>query len=184
MLLMPGFFLMAGLFLVSKPSQAQFRSPAIERDTVFKHSLSIGPSIGAIMERDAWFWGMSAGYAYQLNGPWALSPSLAYDQEMEQKTTGEGIVNSFTLVGTISYFITQKLSLTTGLAKGFIDDDNRDKVFRLANGDWSTGLALGYNLPDLPFWERGSYGLSVSYEYNITKSEFSLSVDLNIGLSF
>lgn len=182
--LMAGLFLFAGLFLVSKTCLAQIHSPAIAKDTVYKHALSFGPSLGTIMERDAWFWGLSAGYAYQLNGPWALSPSLGYDKEIEQKTTGEGIVNSFTVMGTISYFITEKLSFTTGLAKGFIDDDNRDKVLRLNNGDWSTGLAMGYNLPDLRFWERGTYGLSVSCEYNINKNEFNLSLELNVGLAF
>ena len=67
---------------------------------------------------------------------------------------------------------------------GWDNDDNSEKKIKAINGDWSTGFALGYNLPDFPFWARDSYGLSTALEYNITKAEFSFSVDLTIGIAF
>ena len=162
----------------------QIYSPAALKIEEYRHAVSIGGSYGVMLARPADFWGLTAGYAYQLSGPWALSPSLAYDKETDRSKDNPGTTNTFTFVCTISYFATEKFSLTTGLAKGFMDDDNPEKKIKGINGDWSTGLALGYNLPDFPFWARDSYGLSTSIEYNFTKAEFNFSVDLSIGLAF
>lgn len=163
---------------------AQIYGPAALKIDEYKHVVSFGGSYGVMLERPADFWGLTAGYAYQLSGPWALSPSLTYDKETDRSKDNPGVTNTFTFIGTISYFLTEKFSLTTGLAKGFLDDDNPERKIKGVNGDWSTGLAFGYNLPDFPFWARDSYGLSAALEYNMTKAEFSFSVDLTIGLAF
>ena len=122
---------------------AQIYGPAALKIDEYRHVVSSGGSYGAMLQRPADFWGLTAGYAYQLSGPWALSPSLSYDKETDRSKDNPSIVNTFTFIGTISYFLTEKFSLTTGLAKGFMDDDNQEKKINGVNGDWSTGLALG-----------------------------------------
>ena len=77
----------------------------------------------------------------------------------------------------MNYVLSRLLTLTTGLGKGFLDDDNRDREMRFTSGDLGTGLALGINLPDL-------LGLSVAWEWNITQKEPTVSVDLTFGWSF
>ena len=78
------------------------------------------------------------------------------------------IINTFSFVTTLSYSLTSKISVTTGLGKGFMDDGNSSKSFLFTNGDFSTGIAIGYTLPDVPNIQRELIGLSASYEYNIT----------------
>ena len=170
--------------LTAIPVIGQIRAPSYVPDSPYKHSISAGPSIGAFTHRDAYFWGVSVGYAYKLNGPWAISPSLAYDQEIEQQNDQTNKIDTYTFLATVSYFITPKWSLTTGLAKGFADDDNQTRQLDFVDGDVSTGISVGYSLPDFPFWTRESFSISGAYEYNITKNEFSVSLDLVIGLSW
>lgn len=148
---------------------SQIYGPASLKIDEFRHVVSIGGSYGVVMERPADFWGLAAGYAYQLSGPWALSSSLTYDKETD-RSNDSPTTNSFTFIGTISYFVLEKLSITTGLAKGFLDDDNQEKKIKTINGDWTTGIALGYNLPDFSFWARDSYGISTALEYNLTQN--------------
>ena len=56
-----------------------------------------------------------------------------------------------------------------------MDDDHVPKNLNWVNGDWATGITLGYNLPDFPSWSRDSFAISSSLEYNFNKSEFSFS---------
>ena len=98
-------------------AKAQIYSPASLKVEEFRHVVSVGGSYGAIFERPADFWGLTAGYAYQISGPWALSPSIAYDKEYDRSKDSNSITNTFTFIGTISYFVSEKFSLTTGLGQ-------------------------------------------------------------------
>ncbi len=178
-------FLLATLCLmITKFGHAQISGPAAPELETYNHVISFGGSYGIILNRNADFWGLSAAYSYQLKGPFALTATMAYDKETDRTIDQHDITNTFTAIATISYYFNQRISLTTGLAKGVFDDDNPMNELKAANGDWATGIALGYNLPDFPFWTRESFGVSASIEYNITKAEFMFSMDLAIGLAF
>ena len=89
-----------------------------------------------------------------------------------------------TLVGTMSFAPTRWLSIASGLGEGFANTDNREKTMQFANGDLGTAIAFGFATPGLPQFERDTIGFSVSYEYNITQKETSLSLDVSFGCSF
>ena len=163
---------------------SQMHTPSISIDSTFRHSASFGPSYGVMLERPADYWGLSMAYAYKLNGPFVLSPSIAYDQEIDRSNADKKVVNTFSLLATVSYFVSRRFSLTGGFAKGISDDDNEGKRLQWVNGDWNTGISLGYSLPDFPFWTRDSFIISGSFEYNLTKNEFSVSFDLTFGISW
>jgi long-subunit fatty acid transport protein len=170
------------LLLAAELSQAQFIGSAAHLRPEDKHSISYGPSVGWNLDRDAWFWGVAYDYGYVLNDRWSLAAALAFDQETEHRDiVPDKKVNTFTAIGTITYALNDYLSLTTGLGKGFLDDDNSQQRFRFTDGDLGTDLAVGLNFP----WtdDRSSY-LSSAYEYNISQKERTLSFDFGIALAF
>ena len=169
---------------VSLKSFAQITPSVFPESGLYNNTISFGPSYGVMLDRNAQFWGLSLGYAYKFKGPWAISPSVAYDQEFDFSKSETQIVNTFTFIGTITYYLNPKWSLTTGIAKGFLDDDHVPKSLKWVNGDWATGITVGYSLPDFPFWSRDSFAISSSLEYNFNKNEFSFSLDLVIGVSW
>lgn len=162
---------------------AQITVPSFPKDTNFINSIGIGPSYGRMLQRNADFIGASLGYSRKINDRWVWTGSLAYDQETPYSGDSK-IINTFTAIGTISYFIDKHWGLTTGLAKGLSDDDNVSREMQFVNGDWSTGISLSYNLPDYPFWSRDAFTVSSSLEYNFTQQEFSWSVDFVMGVSW
>jgi len=133
------------------------------------------------LQRDAWFWGLSIDYGRILEKEWAVNGALSWDRE--KKETGVS-VETYTFVATVSWIITERFSLTTGLAKGFADNDNKEAKMQFTNADLGTGLAIGISLPELKFWALETVALSVSYEYNISASETDVSLDLTTGISF
>lgn len=171
-------------FFFSADLYSQIYTPAFRTDSTFKNSISFGPSYGWIMERDADFWGLSLGYSRQISNKWVFSPSIAYDKETEYKNEANKVVNTLTSLVTLSYFLSPKWSLTAGFAKGFIDDDNPEKKIDFVDGDWATGISLGFSLPNFPFWKKESFSISAAYEYNFSQKEFSISLDLVMGLSW
>lgn len=182
---MKGVFLMVLFCMLSFAGVTQIRVPSMADSSLYKNSISFGPSYGQIVGRDATFWGASIGYAYRLPKNLALAATVAYDQETSKFKSGEDqVINTFTGIATISYLFTKHWSVTTGLAKGMADDDAANKTLGWRNGDWSTGISLGYSLPDFPFWARESFAISAAYEYNISQNEFSYSFDLVMGLSW
>lgn len=164
-------------------AQAQITVPSFPKDTNFINSIGIGPSYGRMLQRNADFIGASLGYSRKINDQWVWTGSLAYDQETPYSVDTK-IINTFTAIGTISYFLDKHWGLTTGLAKGITDDDNVNRQMDFVNGDWSTGISLSYNLPDYPFWSRDAFTVSSSLEYNLTQQEFSWSVDFVMGISW
>ena len=147
----------------------------------YANSVGFGPSYGRQLDRDAWFWGLSLDYGRRLGDRWAGNAALTWDRE--HKETG-AVVETYSLVATVSRVITRRFSLATGLAKGFADDDNSERRMRFANADLGTGLSLGISLPELRFWAREVVALSVTYEYNFSAAETSVSADLTAGVSF
>jgi hypothetical protein len=174
------------VLLVAAPgATAQISAPAINRDAQFHNTVGVGASIGSPYERDAWFWGLSADYTRLIAGPWSASASLTFDQESDRSDSqAEAVVNTFTLVVTANWSAAHWMTLTTGLGKGFLDDDNSSGELQFTSGDWGTGIAAGFSLPDLPFTVRDAVSLSVAWEYNLTKREPIVSSDLAFSWSF
>ena len=167
-------------------ARAQISAPAINRDAVFDNSVGLGVSVGTPYTRDAYFWGLSADYVRVIKLPWSVAASIMFDREHDKpQGDPETVVNTFTFALTVNWSAARWATLTTGLAKGFLDDDNPNQRLEfITNGDWSTGLSLGISLPDLPFTVRDAFTLSAAWEYNLTKREPILSVDLGASWSF
>ena len=115
----------------------------------FTNSFGFGASYGEMLRREAWFWGLSLDYGRLLGERWAGNAALTWDRE--SKETGAD-VETYSLVATVSWVITRRFSLATGLAKGLADDDNIEGRMRFANADLGTGISLGISLPELRFW--------------------------------
>ena len=166
-------------------ASAQIKSPVINVQEGYKSSFGGGVSYGINFNRDADFWGFAMDYSTLLGGKFAFISSLSFDQETETiSQTNLKIVNTFTLVVGFSYLITDRLTVTTGLGKGFLDDGNDVKKLQFTNGDLGTGLVFGYVFPDLFKNNRYVLSFSTSFEYNMSQSEYTNSYDLGIGYSF
>lgn len=143
-----------------------------------KGYVSLAGSYGQIFERDAWFYGFSAEYSRRLNKlPIGLAGSFMWDNETDVKK--DKVVGTITAAVTGSYLISQRWSVGTGLGKGIIDSDNNKKTYQFTDGDWSTALFFGYQIP---LNIRSSLAISASYEYNMSANETSFSIDLAYGL--
>ena len=163
---------------------AQISAPAISRSDSLRNYVGGGASIGThYNQEDNYFWGLTADYGRRLGPLWSVSSSLAFDQEHDRPPTGpKTVVNTFNLVVAINATVTRWLTLTTGVGKGFLDDDNPDQKLKFTDGDWATGLAAGILLPKPPFSD--AWNLSVAWEWNLTKKAPSVSSDLAVSWSF
>jgi len=151
----------------------------ISRDKTDKSFVSFAGSYGQVFQRDAWFYGFSGEYSRRLNrAPVGIAGSLMWDQEKDVKK--DNMVDTFTAALTGSYLINERWSVGTGLGKGFMDTDNPNKNYDFTNGDWSTALFFGYQVP---LNVKSSLGVSASYEYNMSANETSFSLDLSYGFS-
>jgi len=159
-------------------SSAQF-SANISRSEENKSFASISASYGQFFERDAWFYGFSGEFSRRLDKlPIGLAGSLMWDQDIDIKKDKK--VGTFTAAITGSYLINDRWSVGTGLGKGFMDTDNTNKKYKFTDGDWSTAIFLGYQIP---LNLKSSLGLSASYEYNMSAKETSISFDISYGFS-
>lgn len=157
--------------------------PAISPDRI--NGVGFGLSYGEQNDKDADFWGLSVDYSRLIHPRWVLGAALTWDEETERNTGQPNkVVQSFTAVGTVSYLLSDLFTLTTGLAKGIANDENSSRSMKFAGGDLATGLAVGYNVPVFPPTSRYSLGVSLSYEYNISAKETSVSADITVGWSF
>lgn len=151
----------------------------ISRDAEKKGFMSLAGSYGQVFDRDARFFGFSGEYSRRLNKvPIGMAGSLMWDQETDVKK--DKVVSTFTAAITGSYLISDRWSVGTGLGKGFMDSDNKNKNYKFTSGDWSTALFFGYQIP---LNLKSSLGLSASYEYNISGKETSFSIDLSYGFN-
>ncbi len=166
------------LLILPLYASAQF-SANVSRDEEKKSFASISASYGQFFERDAWFYGFSGEFSRRLDKlPIGLAGSLMWDQDTDIKK--DKVVGTLTTAITGSYLINDRWSVGTGLGKGFMDTDNADKNYKFTNGDWSTAIFLGYQIP---LNLNSSLGLSASYEYNMSAKETSISFDIAYGFS-
>ena len=89
--------------------------------------------------------------------------------------------SAFSGVGKVSYYLNKRWTVSTGLIKEFASNGNENKSMKTTDGDWSTGLTIGADILELAFWEHDIYALSISYLYNITKSESTITLGIIIG---
>ncbi len=151
----------------------------------YNNAVSFGPSIGVIFDREAWFWGASAAYGRVWSDRWSSDVSLAWDQETERRAAAaDKVVDTFSGIVSVSYALTPRLVLGTGLSKGFADDDNVTRAMTFSDGDWGTGAITSYALPGFPGLPRSSFICAFSLEYNISTNEFSTSMDVTLTFSF
>mgnify|MGYP001812583235 CR=1 FL=1 len=170
--------------MMSSIAEAQMAAPS-RPVAGFKNSAAFGLSYGVNNTRDASFWGWTAEYSRQIGGHWFTAGSIMWDRETEDVSDGPDVeVDTYTVAGTISYGLTDRLSLTTGLGKGFADTDNAAESMQFTNGDLSTGVVLGWSTPGLRHFERDSIAFSLAYEYNFDQDETTVSFDVAFGWSF
>lgn len=179
-----GFFCFILFILMTTSIFGQIHAPAIASHKGHNSTIGGGISSGFMVERDAYFYGGTLDYSKYINDLFTATTSLTFDQEKEKMETHNSFVNTFTFIGAVSYSFSKSMVVSTGLAKGFADDDNLGKKIVFTNADWSTGISFGYSFPKINRSKNKTYTISSSLEYNITKSEFSISVDLGIGFSF
>ena len=163
---------------------AQLSAPIIP-DEPRGNSVGVGLSAGAVRERDADFWGWTLEYGRRVSFRWVVGASIAWDRETETVSAKpDKTVQTYTLVGTLSYLISKRFSLTTGLGKGVASDDNPEGTTRFTSGDISTGVVAGFATDGFPFFVRDSMSFSVAYEYNLDQRETMLSFDVTFGWGF
>ena len=157
------------------------RSSVVSRDSVRPNNINIGISYGEIIEkRNAYFYGIAVEYSRKLNNlPAGLGVGIMWDSETDRAQTRP--VETFTGALTGSYLLSERFSLATGLAKGFVDDDNPGKTYKFTDGDWSTGIIVAYIIPT---GKTSFIGLTTSLEYNLSKGEPSISLDLSYALNW
>lgn len=169
---------LGSLFLLPSLLWSQFSSN-ISRNEEKRSFVSFAGSYGEFLERDAWFYGFNGEFSRRLkNIPIGIAGSLMWDQEEDVKN--DKIVSTFTAAITGSYLIGNRWSVGTGLGKGFMDTNNSDKNYQWADGDWSTALFFGYQIP---LNLKSGIGISASYEYNMSANETSISLDVSYGFS-
>ena len=171
----------AVLLLVSAEAGAQISTPP--RATAdYVNAIAFGVSYGEELDKDADFWGWSAEYSRLVSNSWTGAVSLTWDEETERFIDRpDKVVRTYALIGTVSYNLTPRFSVTTGLAQDIANDDNASGSMKFNSGDVSTGLSLGYSWP---LDNRNSLGLSLAYEYNLSQNDPSVSVDVALGWSF
>ncbi len=171
--------------LISSPyAHAQFAAPPRPQGD-FQNAAAFGLSYGVMNQRDADFWGWSVEYSRQLRGPWIGAVSVMWDRETEEISGApDSEVDTYTAAATITYALSEKISLTTGLGKGFADTDNPSQSMKFTSGDLSTGIVIGYSTPGLRHLARDSVAFSLAYEYNFDKEETMVSFDVAFGWSF
>ena len=151
-------------------------------NTNYANGLGFGLSYGEQVDRDADFWGWTADSSRYLTSAWTAGLSVTWDEETERFIDRpDKTVRTYALIGTISYNLTPRFSLTTGLAQDIADDDNATGTMKFKSGDISTGLSLGYTWL---FSKRNSIGASLAYEYNISENKTSISIDIAVGWNF
>jgi len=172
------------MFVYVSTAAAQVSAPPIPQE-VNSNSVGVGVSAGTVVERDANFWGFTLDFARRITKRLVASGSVSWDSETEKfADKPDNTIKTYTPVGTISYLLSERMSLTTGLGKGFADDDNPQQSMQFSNGDLSTGIVFGYATEGFPFFARDSVPLSASYEYNIDQNETMISFDLAFGWGF
>ena len=136
-------FLLVGGIGTVQAQMSSVVSPDAERPNNFSVSASYGEILN---KRNAWFYGFAADYTRRLaEAPFGVGSTLMWDSETDRNA--RKTVGTYTFAITGSWIFSQQASLGTGIAKGFMDNDNPDTRYRFNNGDWATGLILTYAIP-------------------------------------
>ncbi len=176
-----GVVLATGGLFPGSTAVAQIATPPRATEA-YVNGVGAGLSIGEQVNRDATFWGWSVEYSRYLSDRWTFGTALTWDEETEEfPDKPDAVTATFTAVASISYSVTDRFSLTTGLGKGFANDDNPEGKMKFSNGDLGTGIVAGYAFP---ISNRRSISASLAYEFNLTQNERSISVDVSYGWSF
>jgi len=175
---------LALVILLPTPVRARMSAPARPVES-YRNSGAVGLSYGEFNQRDASFWGWSVEYSRTISRRWISAAGVTWDREREQDMTGSILESdTYTIVGTISYSLSPHWVISTGLGKGFADNDNPSRSMKFTNGDVGTGIVLGLSTTGLRHFTRDSIGFSLAYEYNLTKKDTSISFDVTFGWSF
>ena len=153
----------------------------ISREKDKPNTLSVSASYGENFTKNAWFYGFSGDYGRRLkNLPVGVGASFMWDEETPRNSNNRS-ERTFTLAVTGSYLLTDRFSTGGGLAKNIIKDDNPERKYEWVNGPWIAGLFFN----GIAFDFGNSYLSSmITFEYNITDDEFSISIDISYGLLF
>ena len=117
-------------------------------------------------------------YTRVLSPRWSTTVTLAFDRETEQRDSRpDSVVDTYTLIWVANYALTDRWGVSTGLAKGILDNDNPMRDLEWVDGDWATGLAAALAISKRINW-------SFALEYNLSKNEPSVSTDLSIHWDF
>ena len=151
----------------------------------FNNSLSVGLSAGEVLPRDASFWGISIAYARRLPRGWLVDASIMWDRETEKKPMAPSVViDSYTVAGTLGYSFSDRFALSAGAGKGFASNDNPGRSMRFQSGDLSVGMIGTLSTEGFRFWDRDSISFSLSWEYNVSQREPSISMDVVFAFSY
>ena len=140
---------------------------------------------GKTNDRDAPFWGIAVEYSRAVFDRWVIGAGLAWDEETERfEARPSKSVRTISALGTLSYNLSERFSLTVALEKGFADNDNPAASMQFSDGVIGVGFALGIATPGLPQYVQDSIGLSLNYEYNLSQEETTISLDVVFGWSY
>ena len=151
----------------------------------YYNAIGFAVGYGQTNDRDAPFWGFAVEYSRAVFDRWVIGAGLAWDEETERfEAKPSKSMQTISAMGNLSYNLSERFSLTLGLAKGFADDDNAAESMQFSSGDVGVGVALGIATPGLPQYVQDSIGLSLNYEYNLSQEETTISLDLVFGWSY
>jgi hypothetical protein len=168
------------LYLLSSNAQAGFHLKPVTPG--FSNELGLGVSYGVKLSKDAQFFGYAPDYVRVLSENWLLNVSFAYDKDTEFKKCSKEVTETWTPSLMIGYQLSSRLALGVGLGHGLFE--NKD------GGGW-TSVKFGNDLTvaaafATSLWNKDRHGLalSVSFEYNISDKEPSISTDLGYSFAF
>jgi hypothetical protein len=124
--------LAVALFSASSATPASAQIVAIPPSKIpqYDNTIGFGISYGPFIGRDATFYGLAVDYTRRLPHGRSVAASLAYDKETERFEDGsKKQIQALNAVGIVNYSFYNFIS-TTGLSKGFANDDTADRSFR------------------------------------------------------
>lgn len=147
----------------------------------YKNSVGFGAGGGESFRDDAPNLSITVDYSRDLDGPWGFSVSIGYDKEY-RKNSGRTIrTEQYALQAAINYELTERFTLTGGVARGLIERKDNGDWESSGSDDWSVGGGIAYSIP---INERVSFGPSLVTGYSFDNKEFRAEFELNISYAF
>ncbi len=153
----------------------------------YTNAWGLGLSYGQGISQDSSLWGWTTDYTRVVtdDGAWVFNASLAWDRDTQKMSSGDEVIDTYSVTVAVTYRIIGNLYVGTGLAKGLlerkIEPQRENWKWSKPGDDWSTGI-----LASGPIWSKGRFGLAsgATLEYNITANKWSWSVDLGFSMGF